>query len=84
MEQSTLVHEFGHAVGLVDRGLRPTTPHRDLRNGAHCRNPACIMYWENILVKDGVDFVDTYLRPRRGILFGPECLADAHSFAAHR
>jgi hypothetical protein len=85
MEQATLVHELGHAVGLVGSGIEPTTRHRAEEHGAHCGNPACIMFWKNVLVKDDVDFVDTYLRPRRGILFGPECLTDVHTFAsAHR
>jgi hypothetical protein len=81
MEQATLVHELGHAVGLVGSGIEPTTRHRSEEHGAHCGNPACIMYWKNVLVKDDVDFVDTYLRPRSGILFGPECLIDVRTFA---
>lgn len=84
MEQATLVHELGHVVGLVDRGVPSTTPHRAEAQGAHCDNPACIMYWENVLVKDGVDFADTYLRPRHDVLFGPECLDDVRTFAAAR
>jgi hypothetical protein len=84
MEQATLVHEFGHAVGLVDDGISPTSAHRDLKNGAHCKNSACIMYFENVLVKDGVDFVDTYLKPQKNILFGSECLTDVRTFAALR
>jgi len=84
MEQTTLVHELGHAIGLVDGGIRPTTRHRAEGRGAHCGNPACIMYWKNVLVKDSVDFVDTYLKPRRGVLFGPECLEDVRAFARGR
>lgn len=84
MEQTTLVHEFGHVVGLVDRGIEPTSDHRATDHGAHCDNPSCIMYWENLLVKDGVDFADTYLRPRSGVLFGSECLRDIRAFARSR
>jgi hypothetical protein len=40
------------------------------------------MYWENRMVKDGVDFVSTYLEPRHNVLFGRECLSDVHAFAA--
>jgi hypothetical protein len=81
VEQTTLVHEFGHAIGLVDDGMPATSPHRDEAHGAHCSNPSCIMYWKSDLVHDGVDFVSTYLEPRNGILFGPECLADSRALA---
>ena len=82
MEQTSLVHEFGHAIGLVDDGLPPTSPHRDEAHGAHCNNPSCIMYYKNDMLHDGVDFVATYLTPRKGILFGSECLGDAHAVEA--
>jgi hypothetical protein len=82
MEQTTLIHEFGHAIGLVDDGISPTSPHRDDAHGAHCKNPACIMYYKNDLVKDGVDFAATYLAPRHGILFGSECLADTRALSS--
>jgi hypothetical protein len=81
MEQATLVHELGHALGLVDRGVPLTSRHKDERNGAHCRNPACIMFHQNVLVRDDVDFYDSYLLPRDGILFGSECLADVRAIA---
>jgi hypothetical protein len=84
MEQVTLVHEFGHAIGLVGERIPTTSPHRDDARGAHCRNPSCIMYWKNDMVKEGVDFVGTFLAPRNGVLFGPECLADAHALAARQ
>jgi len=37
-ERSTLVHEFGHVLGLVSN---PAHMHRG--NGPHCRNPECVM-----------------------------------------
>jgi hypothetical protein len=82
MEQTTLIHEFGHAVGLVDDGIPPTSPHVDEAHGAHCSNPNCVMYYKNEMVKDGVDFTAKFLTPNDGILFGPECLADARAAAA--
>jgi hypothetical protein len=81
MEQTTLIHEFGHAIGLVDIGVPAITRHRDTEHGAHCANPACIMYFRNDMVKDGVDFVGSFLIPKQGVLFGPECLADAQALA---
>ena len=40
-----LQHEFGHLLGLVGQGSPMQTPHRDANNGAHCSNPACLMYY---------------------------------------
>jgi tetratricopeptide (TPR) repeat protein len=37
-ERSTLVHEFGHVLGLVSNPA-----HMHLGNGPHCRNPGCVM-----------------------------------------
>jgi hypothetical protein len=81
MEQTTLVHEFGHAIGLVGEGIPESTPHRDEAHGAHCQNPSCIMFFRNDMVKEGVDFTAEFLTPRNGILFGQECLA-ARALAA--
>jgi hypothetical protein len=81
MEQTTLIHEFGHAIGLVDVGVPAISRHRDDAHGAHCSNPSCVMYFRNDMVKEGVDFVRTYLAPNHGVLFGRECLADAHALA---
>jgi len=81
MEQTTLIHEFGHAIGLVDVGIPAITRHRDEAHGAHCTNPACIMFFRNDMVKDGVDFLGAHVTPNNGVLFGPECLADAHALA---
>ena len=39
VEQSTLVHELGHAVGLVANGVATTSAHHDSAHGAHCTNP---------------------------------------------
>ena len=43
IEQSTIVHEIGHAIGLVNKGVRATTAHHDTANGAHCTNEGCVM-----------------------------------------
>jgi hypothetical protein len=75
-EQTTLVHEFGHAVGLVNNGVPLTSDHQDVENGAHCTNDDCVMYWANEGLRDLVPFVQEVLRTGSTLLFGPECLDD--------
>lgn len=49
LERSTLLHEVGHAMGLVDNGLTMTRDHEDREKdpakGGHSRNPQSVMYW---------------------------------------
>lgn len=45
VERSTLVHEAGHAIGLVNNGLRMVCPHEDAEHPAHSANEESIMYY---------------------------------------
>lgn len=75
IEQSTIVHEIGHAIGLVNKGVRATSAHHDEANGAHCTNEDCVMYWLN----GGAEvqqFVAPYLLNGTVQLFGDQCIAD--------
>lgn len=76
VEQSVLVHEMGHALGLVNNGIPLTSGHHDADNGAHCTNQRCVMYFANEGAADLIDFVADYLETGDPILFGDECLAD--------
>lgn len=80
VEQTTLVHEFGHAAGLVNNGLMLVEDHHDAEHGAHCSNEDCVMYWAIESTAGVRDFVGSILGgddPR--VLFGDQCLADAHA-----
>jgi hypothetical protein len=50
LERSTLLHESGHAIGLVDNGLPMVREHEDKTNdpakGGHSSNPRSVMYWQ--------------------------------------
>lgn len=80
MEQSTLVHEVGHVIGLVNKGIPLASSHQDKSNGAHCNNPHCVMYWLNEGASDLEDFVKKFISTRSTILFGPHCLEDIRNF----
>jgi hypothetical protein len=76
-EQSTLIHEFGHAVGLVNHGIPMASPHQDTPHGAHCTNEHCVMYYVNDGAAAAKDFIAEHAKTGSLVLFGDECLADA-------
>lgn len=80
VEQSTLIHEMGHALGLVNNGVPMVTPHQDTDHGAHCNNPDCVMYWANEGVADLRDFVQNFILTGSTVMIGDECLTDTRSY----
>lgn len=82
VEQSSLVHEFGHAIGLVNSGLEMVSAHHDSAHGAHCTNRDCVMYYLHEGRADLVSFLRRYSLTNSPVLFGEECLDDALA-AAH-
>lgn len=45
LERSTLLHEAGHAMGLVNNGLPMVKAREDKENEGHTTNPRSVMYW---------------------------------------
>lgn len=78
-EQATLIHEFGHAIGLVNNGLEMQAQHQDAANGAHCDDDECVMYWANEGASDLVDFVLRYVTTGDSVLFGADCRDDVQA-----
>jgi predicted Zn-dependent protease len=76
VEQATLVHEFGHAVGLVNNGVPLASAHHDEEHGAHCANQDCVMYFQIEGTQGAIDFVAETVVSDDVILFGSECLED--------
>lgn len=76
VEQSTLIHELSHAIGLVDNGIPMVTPHKDAAHGAHCNNPNCVMYWLNEGASDASSFALARILTGSSIIFDNACLAD--------
>jgi hypothetical protein len=77
VEQATIIHELGHAFGIVDNGVPMVTPHRDTDHGAHCDNDKCVMYYLNEGASDATAFVRDKVLTGNQILFDAHCLADA-------
>lgn len=81
VEQSTMVHEIGHSLGLVNNGLPMATSHQDSSHGAHCTNPNCVMYWENEGIANLKSFLQQVMQPGGSTtLFGTECLDDLQNY----
>jgi predicted Zn-dependent protease len=80
IEQSSVVHELGHALGLVNAGVPLTNPHHDSDHGAHCTNNDCVMYWLNEGANSLANFVGIGGMSQFTVIFGPECLQDTRAF----
>lgn len=81
IEQSTLVHEMGHALGLVNNRLPFAGPnHEDHQHATHCTNPNCVMYWQNSGSQSLSNYLDRFMRTGSTVMFGDECLKDARLY----
>lgn len=78
-EQAVLIHEFGHALGLVNNGITPQSAHHDSDHGAHCTQRTCVMYYLNEGASDLGEFIRSYILTGDEDLFGTQCLQDLHS-----
>ncbi|HEU0037439.1 MAG TPA: hypothetical protein VFQ53_42805 [Kofleriaceae bacterium] len=76
VEQSTIVHEGAHAIGLVANGVPMVSVHQDTEHGAHCNNDRCVMYYLNEGAADAAAFVQQQVLTGNTILFDASCLAD--------
>ncbi len=80
VEQSTVVHELGHGLGLVNNGIPLTSSHQDNDHGGHCTNQDCVMYWLNEGVANLSDFIGQTGVSQFKVVFGPECLEDTRTY----
>lgn len=80
VEQSTLVHEMGHALGLVNNGVTMTSSHQDTSNGKHCTDTTCVMYYANEGTSALVTFLQNYIKTGSNIMFKTDCLNDTQKY----
>ncbi|MCR9166191.1 MAG: hypothetical protein ACE37F_32110 [Nannocystaceae bacterium] len=81
LEQAVLVHEFGHASGLVNAGVPLQSDHQDEENGRHCTNEDCVMYWALDGVESALDQVLASVVAPDTVLWGELCLDDVRAAA---
>ncbi|MFT6070013.1 MAG: putative Zn-dependent protease [Bacteriovoracaceae bacterium] len=79
-EQFTIVHEMGHALGLVNNGVDIRSDHHDAAHGAHCSNSDCVMNWVNEGGKEILDFAARFILSGRNTAFGSQCLDDVKHY----
>jgi hypothetical protein len=80
VEGSTILHEMGHALGLVNNGVTLRSQHHDAVNGAHCSNQDCVMFYANEGGKDASQFWRRYRTTQDPVIFDTACLQDARQF----
>jgi len=81
VEQATLVHEFGHVMGLVNNGVPMVSDHLDPDHPRHCTNDRCVMYWLNEGAADMMRFARQVIQNGSVVMFCDECLEDTQSYA---
>ena len=81
VEQSTLVHEMGHALGFVNLGVPMSSAHEDGAHAGHTMNQDCVMYWLNEGASDLSQFVQRFITSSSLVMWGPQVLADAQAFS---
>ncbi|RYZ71918.1 MAG: hypothetical protein EOP09_03970 [Proteobacteria bacterium] len=81
MEQSTLVHEMGHALGFVNHGVPMQGNYQDTEHGAHSTDADCVMYWLNEGTTDLQKFVQKLVTEENAVLWGPNILNDAKALS---
>ncbi|HMV80558.1 MAG TPA: hypothetical protein PL048_14215 [Leptospiraceae bacterium] len=80
VEQSTLIHEMGHALGLVNNGVSMTSSHQDTANGKHCTNTSCVMYYANTGTSALAAYVQSIFLSGTNVMFKTECLQDTQNY----
>ncbi len=80
IEQSSLVHECGHAFGLTNIGIPAQSDHEDRDNPGHTRNPRAVMYFQNEGRQGLRRLSQQVMRSNSLIMWGPETLEDVRAF----
>jgi len=80
VEQATVIHEVGHAIGLVNNGVPMVTNHEDVSHAKHSTNSNCVMYWAVESTSDIVNSLLSAILGNQTNLFGSESLADGRGY----
>lgn len=79
LEQATIVHEMGHALGLVNMGVHTDDLANGRGQGNHCSNQFCVMF----RINNGIgheNIPDRNDDENKTLIFESECLNDIKNF----
>ncbi len=79
IEQISVIHQFGHAVGWVNHGVpiaQANQPHEDTAHAGHCTNAHCAMAFSFESAKGIASFVGSLPVSATSVLYDQECLSD--------
>ena len=80
VEQAVVVHEVGHAVGLVNNGLPMVTNHEDSGHPKHNSNSQCVMYWQTESNSTILSALSNFIIAGTLNLFATDSVADANAY----
>ena len=80
VEQATVIHEMGHALGLVNNGVKMQSSHQDSAHGAHCTKEDCVMYYSNEGTGSMKKYIEKVIADQKLIMFDKQCLDDALNY----
>ncbi len=80
VEQATLIHEMGHALGLVNNGVPMQSSHQDSEHGAHCSDENCVMYYSNEGAASLKKYIEKIMTEKKLIMFDQKCLNDTVNY----
>jgi hypothetical protein len=75
VEGTTLVHEAGHLLGLLNSGCPMVTDHEDKEHAGHDSDPTCVMYWAVQVPRFEPNIGDPAFAQ-----FNAACIADLQAF----
>lgn len=80
VEQATIIHEMGHALGLVNNGVPMHASHQDSAHGAHCSNENCVMYYSNEGAGSLKKYIEKIITEKKLVMFDKQCLDDTVNY----